>query len=94
MLNVFANNAQRFAERGFEIRPVPQGQKHPSFENWQCLGMTDPESVRNWVVKYPDFNIGAVTGPFNDGFLIVLDMDVKHPPVNGVLTLQIGRAHV
>lgn len=88
MLNVFANNAQRFAERGFEIRPVPQGQKHPSFENWQCFGMTDPESVRNWVVKYPDFNIGAVTGPFNDGFLIVLDMDVKHPPVNGVLTLQ------
>ena len=87
-MTIFKDNAPLYAGTGFRVAPVSPEQKHPCIADWQHGATNNPETVQRWVDQFPNHNIGAVTGEYQDGVLIVLDMDVKRPPINGIDTLQ------
>jgi Bifunctional DNA primase/polymerase, N-terminal len=49
--------------------------KHPRTKNGCKDGTTDKNQIENWWGKYPEANIGIVTGEMSD--LIVLDVDIR-----------------
>src|SRR5450755_714729 len=49
--------------------------KHPRTKNGLSDATTQPDIIRNWWSKWPDANIGIVTGV--QGGIIVVDMDNK-----------------
>ena len=85
---VFNDNAPNYASMGFRIAPVAQGEKHPCIPDWRNQATSDMGIIRRWQSSYTSCNIGAVMGRFNDTYIIALDFDVKHPPINGILTRQ------
>ena len=87
-MGVFYDNAPFYAGMGFRIAPVKPGTKHPCMDDWKNQATSDMEIIRPWQNSYTDYNIGAVMGRFNDAFILALDFDVKHPPLNGILTRQ------
>lgn len=50
--------------------------KHPIFNKWQNIVENDQKSIDAWFGKYPEANLGAITGR-NSG-IIVLDIDPKN----------------
>lgn len=85
---IFNDHAFRYAEMGLKIAPVAPGGKHPCIADWPNQATHDLTTVQSWASTFPTYNIGAVTGPYLDGYLIVIDMDVKRPPINGIQTKQ------
>jgi len=85
---VFYDNAPIYAGMGFRIAPVAQGEKHPCIPDWRNQATSDMGIIQRWRSSYTSCNIGAVMGPFKDAFILALDFDVKHPPLNGILTRQ------
>ena len=47
--------------------------KHPRLSGWQVKATTDPETIKEWWRRWPDANVGIVTGP--ESGLLVLDVD-------------------
>jgi len=47
--------------------------KHPRITGWQKSASTDADQIRRWWRKWPDANIGIVTGD-----QVVLDVDPRH----------------
>lgn len=87
-MGVFYDNAPIFAQMGFRVTPVKPGKKHPCINDWRNQATSDLEIIKRWQDSYTGYNIGAVTGPFRNGYLVVIDEDVKHPPLNGIRTRQ------
>lgn len=50
--------------------------KHPIFNKWQNIVENDQKTIDAWFGKYPEANLGAITGR-NSG-IIVLDIDPKN----------------
>lgn len=59
--------------------------KHPHIVGWQEKATTDPKKIREWWSKWPDANIGILTGP--ESGLVVLDVDVPEG-VDSLKTLE------
>ena len=57
--------------------------KHPRISNWQNKASNDPREIKRWWRKWPDANVGIVTGPKSG--LVVVDADVKD---NGLETIR------
>jgi hypothetical protein len=74
---IFADNAQTYYDAGYS--GIPTDGKKPLLNGWQKFGQQPPsmEQVEAWRVKYPDANIGLVTGcRAPDGTeLIAFDVD-------------------
>lgn len=51
--------------------------------NWPQMASSDPKMIRAWWGQWPEAEVGILTG----NGLTVIDMDVKHPPTDGVQTV-------
>lgn len=72
----FPKIALRFAKRGFAVFPLQPGAKIPLVKNWGKAATTDLRQIKQWWQKWPDANIGLVTGAVNG--IVVIDLDVKN----------------
>ena len=63
---------------GLRIFPLVPGKKIPLIPNWQNEATTDETKIREWWTRWPDANIGIVTGEYRDGFFCVLDFDPRN----------------
>jgi hypothetical protein len=72
-----AEIAQRYLVRGWSVLPLRAGDKRPLIV-WESLQTTraSAEQVTDWFKRWPDANIGIVTGEISN--LVVLDIDPKH----------------
>ena len=50
--------------------------KHPRIKDWQQRASTDPKQIDEWWTRWPDANIGIVTGKISG--LLVIDVDPRH----------------
>jgi len=69
--------AQRYLARGWSILPLRARDKRPLL-GWEPLQSLRPSAgqVSDWFKRWPDANIGIVTGEISN--LIVLDIDPAH----------------
>jgi hypothetical protein len=69
--------ARRYLARGWSILPLRASDKRPLIV-WERLQGTHPfaEQVSAWFRRWPNANIGIVTGELSN--LVVLDIDTKH----------------
>jgi hypothetical protein len=63
---------------GFRVFPLVPGKKIPMIPNWQNEATTDEAKIREWWTRWPNANIGIVTGEYRDGFFYVLDFDPRN----------------
>jgi hypothetical protein len=63
---------------GFRVIPLVPGKKTPLIQNWQNEGTWDEAKIREWWRRWPDANIGILTGRYRDGYFIVLDFDPRN----------------
>jgi putative DNA primase/helicase len=81
------DQALAYAERGWPIFPIGvgrDGRRYPLVE-WRDFATCDQSLLRVWWRWWPQAWIGCPTGQAS-GF-VALDVDIKHPPVNGFCTL-------
>ncbi len=78
-----------YAERGWKVLPVhtfkdgncsckrdcPNPGKHPRISKWPVKATTDPQTIKEWWQRWPDANVGLLTGP-ESGFF-ALDLDTR-----------------
>jgi hypothetical protein len=71
------DTARRYLARGWSVLPLRALDKRPLIV-WEPLQSSRPsaEQVADWFSRWPDANIGIVTGEISN--LIVLDIDPKH----------------
>jgi hypothetical protein len=69
--------AKRYLARGWSVLPLCPRDKRPLIL-WEHLQHQQPseEDINEWFRRWPDANIGIVTGEISN--LIVLDIDPKH----------------
>ncbi|MFM7851274.1 MAG: PriCT-2 domain-containing protein [Flammeovirgaceae bacterium] len=74
-MSIFADNAQRYFEAGYNILPLAKGGKQPIINGWQEWGKRrQPQfQIDNWINIYADCNIGLPLGEANS--IIALDFD-------------------
>ena len=63
---------------GLRVFPLVPGKKIPLIPNWQNEATTDEAKIREWWTKWPNANIGIVTGEYRDGYFCVLDFDPRN----------------
>jgi hypothetical protein len=63
---------------GLRVFPLVPGKKTPLIPNWQNEATTDEAKIREWWTKWPNANIGIVTGRYRDGYFCVLDFDPRN----------------
>jgi hypothetical protein len=63
---------------GFRVIPLVPGKKTPLIPNWQNEGTWDEAKIREWWGRWPNANIGILTGRYRDGYFIVLDFDPRN----------------
>jgi hypothetical protein len=61
--------------------------KHPRLAAWPTRATTDEQTIRDWWARWPDANVGIVTG----NGLVVLDVDPRHGGDTSLAELE--RAH-
>jgi hypothetical protein len=76
-----------YAMRGWSVVPVRPRAKSPLIA-WQAFQdrHADAEEIRGWFARWPDANIGIVTGPISR--LVVLDVDPAHGGEQSLLDWQ------
>jgi hypothetical protein len=75
----FLTYALGYAQKlGFRVIPLVPGKKTPLIPNWQNEATTDEAKIREWWAKWPNANIGIVTGRYRDGYFCVLDFDPRN----------------
>ena len=72
---IFADNAPRLFENGYNILPVVPLTKAPAIKGWSnfCENAQSEFQVDNWCEQYPNYNIGIPLGSHNK--LIAIDFD-------------------
>jgi hypothetical protein len=79
-----------YAARGWSVVPVEPGGKRP-LVRWEELQArrAPPEEVRAWFARWPDANVGVVTGALSG--LLVLDVDPRHGGEESLAALEAER---
>ncbi|MGH1502822.1 MAG: bifunctional DNA primase/polymerase [Acidimicrobiales bacterium] len=69
--------ALAYAEAGWPVFPVGGGdeRKEPFIKGWNTKASTDPDQVRKWWTKWPDANIGIITGKRLGLWVLDIDLD-------------------
>lgn len=85
--------ALSYAEQGYYIIPLKPISKIPLTKNGFKNASNNPEQVRKWWQKYPNANIGLVTGHKNG--LFVIDVDGEYPahlpPLDSPVKVKTGK---
>jgi hypothetical protein len=76
--------ALSYANQGYSVFPLQPNGKQPLTQHGFKEASRDPETIRQWWTKWPDANVGIVTGKISG--VIVLDVDRKHG-VDGVVSM-------
>ncbi|HEX8221817.1 MAG TPA: bifunctional DNA primase/polymerase [Chloroflexia bacterium] len=65
-------------EHGYSVIPLQPGSKKPLLQSWKEYQerLPTPEEVDEWLRKWPDANLGIVTGAVSR--LVVVDVDRDH----------------
>jgi len=66
-------SARGVAALGWAVFPVESRGKKPLIKNWPNLATTVQATVKDWWTRWPDANIGVVTGAKSG--ILVLDID-------------------
>jgi hypothetical protein len=75
----FLTYALKYAQKlGLRVIPLVPGKKIPLIPNWPNEATTDEAKIREWWAKWPNANIGIVTGQYRDGYFYVLDFDPRN----------------
>lgn len=69
-------SALECAKRGWRVFPVVPKRKSPLVKDWQSRATTDPKTIKRWWDKFPDANLGVLTG--RSSGIIVLDVDPRN----------------
>ncbi len=64
-----------YAKRGMAVIPIPPGKKGSVMTDWADKATTDPEQIKEWWTKWPNDNVGFVTGQKSNG-IWAIDLDV------------------
>lgn len=76
MTATLLDHALALAARGLPVFPCIEDGKLPAIKGWRTLATTDPQQIRDWWRR--PRNIGVATGhPLGDGYLTVIDLDMK-----------------
>jgi hypothetical protein len=67
-----------YAKLGFRVIPLRPGGKEPLIKDWPNKATTDEATIREWWAKWPNANIGILTGRYEGGYFCVLDFDPRH----------------
>jgi hypothetical protein len=78
--------ALAYASRGWPVFPWRPDGKAPLTKHGFKDATSNPKTIRAWWFRWPGALIGAPTGP-PSGF-VLLDVDIKHPPVSGFNSLD------
>ena len=76
--NKFLAYALWYAKLGFWVIPLRERDKRPLIPNWQNEATTDEATIREWWAKWPNANIGILTGRYDGGYFCVLDFDPRN----------------
>jgi hypothetical protein len=76
--------ALSYANQGYTVFPLQPNGKQPLTDHGFKDASRDPETIRQWWTKWPDANVGIVTGKVSG--VVVLDVDRKHG-VDGVVSM-------
>jgi len=69
--------ALQYADRGWRVFPITEGQKAPAkFKSWNTRATDNKDQILTWWKKWPDSNIGILTGEKSGIF--VVDIDPKN----------------
>lgn len=74
--------ALHYAAKGWQVFPLLPNDKRPATENGFKAATAQREIIEGWWLRWPDANVGIVTGAVSG--IVVLDIDRKHG-VDGVL---------
>lgn len=75
--------ALSYASQGWPVFPLQPNGKQPLTTHGFKEATRDPEQIRQWWSRWPDANVGVVTG--RQSGIVVLDVDRKHG-VDGVVS--------
>ena len=65
-----------YARRGWHVLPLQDKGKQPRIPEWTTQATVDENAIRAWWMKWPDANVGILTGEKSG--LVVLDIDPRH----------------
>jgi Bifunctional DNA primase/polymerase, N-terminal/Primase C terminal 1 (PriCT-1) len=80
-------SALDYLERGWSVVPVRAREKHPvvAWQGYQQRRATSGD-VRSWFARWPDANVGIVTGVVSG--LVVMDVDPQHGGIASLAELE------
>ena len=80
-MNDYLTHALRYCDLGFSVIPIIPGQKKPMIKWEQYQNQrADKAQIEAWWYKWPNANIGIVTGEISD--LFVVDIDTEEGQAN------------
>lgn len=76
---IFRDHAPAYFAAGLNVIPLYKNEKKPILMDWSRFAETpiSPEVQAEWLVQYPDSNIGLSLGPVSG--VIVIDIDTDNP---------------
>lgn len=75
--------AIEYANYGIAVFPLKEKDKTPLIKHWNTEASTDAAKIKAWWQKWPNANIGIVTGKQSLGGLYVIDCDCHNEGVDG-----------
>ena len=69
-------SAIQYAHLGWRVFPLRKNSKKPQIKKWQIYATTDATKIEYWWAKWPDANIGILTG--GDTGVFAVDIDPKN----------------
>lgn len=76
--------AINYASHGWPV--IPLNGKIPRIKDWPKKATTDEATIRKWFKRWPEANVGIVTGKRSR--LFVLDVDVKSGGIENLDLLE------
>lgn len=80
-MNIYAENALLYSEKGYAVIPGKYMSKMPAIKNWTdyCFKRPSPEEVQSWSNTFEKSNIDLCLGPSSN--VIALDLDTDRTDI-------------
>jgi hypothetical protein len=66
---------QHLLDRGFKVIPLPPASKATTLSDWPSKATNNPLQIDEWLKRWPQANLGVVTGPASGVFVVDIDGD-------------------